>query len=176
MTGAVLLKAEVLFAAHRDGVFRYLCRIVGQTDATDLTQEVFLRVARSAVPETTTDGQRAWVFRIARNLALNHRRGTGRRPETVGLSDTSRPAAQETSAAMAEALERLSPLDRDVFLLREVAGLSYGEIAASCEISPAAVRCRLHRARQELRRLLRPLLTNESTPLVRLYDTRRTDE
>jgi RNA polymerase sigma-70 factor (ECF subfamily) len=172
MTGAALLKAQVLFAAHRDGVFRYLCRIVGQSDATDLTQEVFLRVARSAVPETTADGERAWVFRIARNLALNHRRDTGRRPETVGLADASQPAPQEASVAMKEALDRLSPLDRDVFLLREVAGLSYDEIAVSCELSPAAVRSRLHRARQQLRETLRPHLHDGNPRLVRLYETR----
>src|SRR5262245_23955701 len=172
MTGAALLKAQVLFAAHRDGVFRYLCRIVGQSEATDLTQEVFLRVARTTVPETTTDGERAWVFRIARNLALNHRRDSGRRPETVQLSDASRPPSQETSVAMKQALERLSALDRDVFLLREVAGLSYDEIAVSCEISTASVRGRLHRARQQLRQLLRPFLTDGSPRLVRLYDTR----
>jgi RNA polymerase sigma-70 factor, ECF subfamily len=172
MTGAELLKAQVLFAAHRDGVFRYLCRIVGPTEATDLTQEVFLRVSRSAVPETTSDGERAWVFRIARNLALNYRRDASRRPETVALGDAARPAAQESAAAMREALERLAPLDRDVFLLREVAGLSYDEIAVSCEITHAAVRTRLHRARQQLRRELRPHMNDGTVSVVRLYDTR----
>ena len=170
MTGAAFLKAQVLFAAHRDGVFRYLCRIVGQSDATDLTQEVFLRVARTAVPETSADGQRAWVFRIARNLALNHRRDTGRRPETVELTDASRPAAQEASIAMTQALERLAALDRDVFLLREVVGLSYDEIAVSCEITAAAVRSRLHRARQQLRQTLQPILNDAGPRHVRLYD------
>jgi RNA polymerase sigma-70 factor (ECF subfamily) len=170
MTGAAFLKAQVLFAAHRDGVFRYLCRIVGQSDATDLTQEVFLRVARTAVPETSADGQRAWVFRIARNLALNHRRDSGRRPEIVELTEASRPPAQEASTAMKQALERLQALDRDVFLLREVAGLSYDEIAVSCEISPAAVRSRLHRARQQLRQILQPVLNDVSPRHVRLYD------
>jgi len=153
-------------------VFRYLCRIVGPNEATDLTQEVFLRVARSTVPDTTADGERAWVFRIARNLALNHRRDSGRRPETVELADAARPASQETSAAMKQALDRLSPLDRDVFLLREVAGLSYEEIAGSCEISHAAVRARLHRARQQLRNELQPHLKNVSSRLVRLYEPR----
>jgi RNA polymerase sigma-70 factor, ECF subfamily len=166
------LKAQVLFTAHRDGVFRYLSRIVGPHDATDLTQEVFLRVSRSAVPETTADGERAWVFRIARNLALNHRRDTGRRPETVALSEAARPAPQETSTAMKQALDRLSALDRDIFLLREVAGLSYEEIAGSCEISHAAVRARLHRARQQLREELRPQLKDASPRLVRLYEPR----
>jgi RNA polymerase sigma-70 factor, ECF subfamily len=172
VTGAELLKAQVLFAAHRDGVFRYLCRIVGQTDATDLTQEVFLRVARTTVPETSPDGQRAWVFRIARNLALNHRRDLGWRPEILELTDASRPAPQEAVVAMAEALEHLSALDRDVFLLREVAGLSYDEIALSCEITAAGVRSRLHRARQQLRQELQPFLTTDSGKPVRLYDPR----
>lgn len=166
------MKSHVLFAAHRDGVFRYLCRVVGQHDAPDLTQEVFLRVARSPVPETSADGERAWVFRIARNLAINHRRDAARQPQTVELDDASRPASQETSMAMHQALDRLAPLDRDVFLLREMAGLSYDEISLSCEITPDAVRSRLHRARQQLRDVLQPLLNNGSTPFVRLYEPR----
>lgn len=173
MTGdPLLVKSQVLFATHRDAVYRYLCRVVGHQDAPDLTQDVFLRVARSGVPETSTDGERAWVFRIARNLALNHRRDTGRRPSTVDLTDVSRSAPQETSAAMKQALEQLAPLDRDVFLLREVAGLSYDEIAISCDISAAAVRSRLHRARQQLRHVLQPLLSDGAIQLVRLYDPR----
>jgi RNA polymerase sigma-70 factor, ECF subfamily len=166
------VKVEGLFAAYRDGVFRYLCRIVGQNDATDLTQEVFLRVARSPVPGGTADGERAWVYRIARNLALNHRRDASRRPPTVELTDAARQAPQEKSAAITEAIARLSPLDRDVFLLREMAGLSYDEVAASCEISRAGVRSRLHRARQQLREALHPFLTDSSPGLVRFYDTR----
>ena len=152
------MTVEGLFAAYRDGVFRYLCRVVGQNDATDLTQEVFLRVARSPVPAATAGGERAWVYRIARNLALNHRRDASRRPPTVELSHAARPAPQEQAAAIAEAIARLSPLDRDVFLLREVGGLSYDEIAGSCEISRAGVRCRLHRVRQQLREALHPFL------------------
>lgn len=70
--------AEMLFAAHRDGVFRYLSRIVGAGEAKELTQEVFLRVARGPVPLADGAGRRAWVFTIARNLALNRAgRGSG---------------------------------------------------------------------------------------------------
>jgi DNA-directed RNA polymerase specialized sigma24 family protein len=94
------VNAQALFTAHRDGVFRYLTRIVGPSEASDLTQEVFLRVTRAAVPETTRDGERAWVFSIARNLALNHQRDRGRRPETVELDDAARPASQDTAVAM----------------------------------------------------------------------------
>lgn len=60
--------ADVKFTAHRDGAFRYLCRIVGHEDARELTQEVFLRVARTAAPDSGESGRRASLFRIARNL------------------------------------------------------------------------------------------------------------
>lgn len=168
----LFVKPQLLFTAHRDGVFRYLCRIVGQTDATDLTQEVFLRVTRSPLPEATADGERAWVFRIARNLALNHKRDVARQPATDAEVEPARAASQEVSAAMKEALDRLPALDRDIFLLREVAGLSYAEIATACEISSDGVRSRLHRARQQLRQLLQPWMNDGSSLYVRRYDSR----
>jgi RNA polymerase sigma-70 factor, ECF subfamily len=144
-----------LFTEYRDGVFRYLCRVVGRSDtASDLTQEVFLRVARAGVPADGDLAVRAWVFKIARNLALNHLRDEVRRPTPVELVDGSRPATQEISAAIAQALADLPQVDRDVFLMRETAGLSYEEIAAACELSPDAVRSRLHRTRQHLRAAL----------------------
>ena len=144
--------ADVLFTAHRDGVFRYLCRIVGQEDARELTQEVFLRVTRAAAPETDDGGRRAWVFRIARNLALNHVRDDRRKGTTVdAVPDVGTPATQALAAVLREALDRLNPLDRDVFLMREVGGLSYEEISFACQLTADAVRSRLHRARQQLR-------------------------
>lgn len=147
--------ADVLFAEHRRGVFRYLCRIVGRTDtAHDLTQEVFLRVSRAGAPDADRAGLRAWVYRIARNLALNHLRDEHRRPAIAEAADRAEPATQELAVAIQQALDGLQTLDRDVFLLREVAGLSYGEIAGACEITVEAVRGRLHRARVELRETL----------------------
>lgn len=162
--------ADVLFSAHRDGVFRYLCRLVGYRQAGELTQEVFLRVARGPVPVADEARRRAWVFSIARNLACNHVRDDRRRGVPVDLEDAPAPPTQEVAAALREALDRLAPLDRDVFLMRETAGLSYAEIAAACDLSPDAVRSRLHRARQQLRAALSPALARTGiTPGVRLY-------
>jgi RNA polymerase sigma-70 factor (ECF subfamily) len=147
--------ADVLFTAHRDGIFRYLCRIVGQEDARELTQEVFLRVARTTLPDTGEGGRRAWLFRIARNLALNHVRDDRRRPaapETV--QEVGAPATQAITVALRQALTRLAAIDRDVFLMREVGGLSYSEISFACQLTPDAVRSRLHRARLQLRAAL----------------------
>lgn len=147
--------AELLFALHRQGVFRYLCRVVGRTDtAQDLTQEVFLRVARTRVPDADASGHRAWVFKIARNLVLNHLRDGLRHGESVALVDTPSPATQELALAIRQAVASLTEVDRDVFLLRESAGLSYGEIAEACELTVEAVRARLKRAREELRQAL----------------------
>lgn len=169
--------ADLLFAAHQDGVFRYLCRIVSPADARELTQEVFLRVARGPVPEADPGARRAWVFRIARNLALNHVRDTGRRGARVELPDVAVAPTQEAGAALREALQRLAPMDRDVFLMREVGGLSYDEIALACELTADAVRSRLHRTRQHLREALGPILrTDGASRPVRLYDKRAKDD
>src|SRR5436190_2214284 len=100
--------ADGLFAQHREGVFRYLCRSVGQADtARDLTQEVFLRVARSPVPDAEPPALRAWVFKIARNLALNHARDGQRRPEAPDPPERAGPPTQELAIALRQALERL---------------------------------------------------------------------
>jgi RNA polymerase sigma-70 factor, ECF subfamily len=140
------------YADHREGVFRYLRRIVGEPDAArDLTQEVFLRVSRAGLPDATEIGRRAWVFRIARNLALNHVRDDRRRPIAHGLPDRAIPGTQELGAALRHAIDALPALERDLFLLREIVGLRYDEMAAACDVSIETVRARLHRAREALR-------------------------
>ncbi|MCR4374314.1 MAG: RNA polymerase sigma factor [Acidobacteria bacterium] len=152
-------KTDRLFAEHRHGVFRYLCRLVGQTEsARDLTQEVFLRVARAGLPDTDAGGERAWIFRVARNLGLNFLRDGARHPQAGPLVDAASGPTQELALALHQALHTLTELDRDVFLMREVGGLSYDEIAAACHLTPTAVRSRLHRSRQHLRATLAPAL------------------
>ena len=150
-----MTEVERFCAEHHDGVFRYLRRVVGAAEsARDLTQEVFLRVSRAGVPEANDIGQRAWLFRIARNLALNHLRDGRRRPTIVSFGSAAVPATQELAVALSHAIDALPDLDRDVFLLRETAGLSYEEIAAASELPLESVRSRLHRARQTLRATL----------------------
>jgi len=150
-----LSDVERFYTDHRDGVFRYLRRVVGVSEtARDLTQEVFLRVSRAGVPDTTEIGRRAWVFQIARNLALNHLRDGRRRPTTVALVHPVVPATQELAVALHHAIASLPEVDRDVFVLRETAGLSYQEIAVACDLPIEAVRSRLHRTRQTLRESL----------------------
>jgi RNA polymerase sigma-70 factor (ECF subfamily) len=159
---------EALFVANQDRLFRYFRRAVGQTDtARDLTQDVFLRVSRTTVPTSGDREVTVWLFSIARNLALDHYRKRSRRPKPLALADEdSRPPTQDVDFAVNQALARLDDLDRDVFLMREMAGLGYQEIAGACGLTPDAVRSRIHRARLELRaQLAAPIATRRTIPM-----------
>ena len=102
-------------------------------------------------------------------------------PQLVGVKTRAgRPVVQPPDYAMYsydfmlvlnQALSTLPELDRDVFLMREMSGLSYEEIANACELTPDAVRNRIHRARLHLRevlaRSLSPLRTTQIRPIGR---------
>lgn len=161
---------EALYVANRGSLFRYFCRAVGNAEAArDLTHDVFLRVTRSVIPAAPETAVRGWLFQIARNLALDHHRSRRRRPEVDLFADSAvRSPSQDTGAAVNEALASLADVDRDVFLMREVAGLGYEEIAAACELTPDAVRSRIHRARLHLReRLSGQIAARRSLPMRR---------
>jgi RNA polymerase sigma-70 factor (ECF subfamily) len=168
--------AATLFALYHDRLRRYLGRASGETEvARDLAQEVFLRVSRVVVPVAPENQLAGWLFRIARNVALDHHRQRNRRPEeALGTFDQTKGASQETTTALNQALSMLPELDRDVFLMREMSGLSYDEIATACELTPDAVRSRIHRARVQLREILSASLSPLRT--TRIRRTGRRDE
>jgi RNA polymerase sigma-70 factor, ECF subfamily len=160
---------EHLFTAHHKGLFRYFCRAVGQAEAArDLTQEVFLRLSRTRIPAEDDGDLTGWLFRVARNLALDFHRSRLRHPSLTLVEDGGRAASQDVSAAVNEALALLPALDRDVFLMREVAGLGYEEIAGACDLTADAVRSRIHRTRLQLRdRLAAPIATSRTVAATR---------
>jgi RNA polymerase sigma-70 factor (ECF subfamily) len=147
---------DSLFARYREPVYRFLRRMLrDQPGAEDLTQETFLRALNGRYQ--ANGHERAWIFQIARNLAMDRLRANQRRPVLVEFDDgDGRSADPGLSIALDAALARLSPEDREIFLLREVAGLSYGEIAVASGLTSDAVRSRLHRARLALRAALQP--------------------
>lgn len=159
--------AEALFVEHRGRLFRYLCRAVGHAEtARDLTQDVFLRVTRASVPAAGDGEVRAWLFSIARNLALDHHRRERQARAHPPAPAGARPASQDAAAVVNEALAALPDLDRDVFLMREIGGLSYDEIATACDLTPDAVRSRIHRARLQLRDWLSaPIRARRTQPM-----------
>jgi len=146
-----------LFEAHHRAVFRFLRRATGSdADAEDLTQEVFMRVVRALPSYEERALGRAWVFRIARNIWRDRERTHRRRPpiEPLDVQTISRPARQAAGLEIDEALAQIKIEDREVFLLREMGGLGYSEIAELTGRTESAVRNRIHRARLGLRRVL----------------------
>jgi RNA polymerase sigma-70 factor (ECF subfamily) len=146
-------QAAGMFHRHRARVFRYLRRAVGSADvAEDLSQEVFLRIVRGLPAYEERQLETAWVFRIVRRVLAEHWRRPLVPPGTERMDDHAavRPATQMMRVSLDQAIEQLSPLNREILLMREVVGLSYEEIASALELSLAAVRNRLARARETL--------------------------
>ena len=151
-------RATRAFVAHRNLLFTVAYELLGSAaDAEDVLQETWLRWAD--VDLDTVRDQRAYLVRITTRQGLNRLRTLGRRRESyVGpwlpepLLTTPDVAedvelADSVSMAMLLVLETLRPTERAVFVLREVFGLEYDEIAEAVDKRPAAVRQIAHRAR-----------------------------
>ena len=165
-----MAESQALFTAHRDSLVRYLAGVVGHVEtARDLVQDVFVRVVAADSLPPTDDARRAWVFRIARNVAIDHhRRQQHRRAEPIAVEPTAGTSdSADTVVIVRQALTALDEVSRDVFLMREAAGLSYIEIASACQMTPDAVRSRIHRARLQLREYLEQPIRAASTRQLR---------
>ena len=145
-----------LFARHRRDVYRYLVRMTGQRDvADDLVQDVFLRVVRALGNGGAIGHERGWVFSIARSVLVDRHRDRQRSPTMVDeVAEPSKDGTQALAIGLSQSLARLADADREMFLLKEVGGLSYQEISSKCGCTVESVRSRLHRTRSALRALL----------------------
>ena len=151
------------FHAHKDVVFRVAYRMTGSsTVAEDIVQECFMVLWRKPAAYDARRGKmRAFLFGIARNLVL--KRWRDERPHQP-LDDDAfvcMPldiAGQERAKAVASAILTLPPLQREAVVLAEYEEMSLEEIAQATGADLAAVKSRLHRARQNLRRMLAPWL------------------
>jgi len=166
---------ETLYARYQEAVQRYLVRMVrDEAAAGDLAQETFLRVWTRSGQWDGRGAFRAWLFRIAAHVALNHLRSVRRRREQP-LELPADPLAEEESptpawmidaaslgpAGALELADRRERLFRLVEELpeekREVARLAWDaemdlrEVAEALGIPEGTVRSRLHYARKRLR-------------------------
>lgn len=150
---------EAFYRQHERDIFGYLWRVTGdEQTANDLTQEVFLRAWRQFEKLRGYERPQAWLFHVATNLALNerrHQRVAG--PATTLLGDeraSGDHAAQLADrAALRAALEALPARQRAALILREIYGYSCDEIASMLDVSRAAAKMTLSRARERLRAL-----------------------
>jgi RNA polymerase sigma-70 factor (TIGR02957 family) len=149
------------FITHRSLLFTVAYEMLGSAaDAEDVVQETWLRWAGD--DRADVRDPRAYLVRIATRQALNRMRTVARRreqyvgewlPEPLLTSpDVAEDVelAESLSIAMLTVMETLAPMERAVFVLREVFDLPYDDIAAATDKSPAAVRQIAHRAREHV--------------------------
>jgi len=162
--------AALVEATHRD-VYTLCLRILGNPDdASEATQDAYLKVYRG-LPGFRGDAMFAtWLYRVATNAAISKQRGRSRRraheaeiEEDALARVPSSSASVEDSAGIrleVDALERaiagLPDMYREAVLLRDVYGLSMEEIADQLKISETAAKVRVHRGRKRLRQAMWP--------------------
>lgn len=137
-------------------------------DADDVTAETFA-VAWRRRADIPMDGERLWLFGVARQVLANHQRATRRRGRLhLRLVTTDAPPAayedvEDTGGGLWRALAALPPDDRELLLLRAWDRLGASEIATLLGISATTVSSRLHKARRRLDRELEHQQDQETT-------------
>lgn len=157
---------------HTRRVYSICYRFTGSdSEAQDLTQEVFLRVFRSLKSFRAGEGSfSVWLARLSRNLLIDHYRRTKLDRATDSIEEQlpmleektamiSRTegmvAGREASELLQGALQKLSPELRETVILRDLEELEYREIAHVLNVPEGTVKSRLNRGRAELARILR---------------------
>jgi RNA polymerase sigma-70 factor (ECF subfamily) len=136
-----------LLERHERELFAYALRISGQrADAEDLYQDTFLAAFR-AWPPPRRGNERAWLYKIATNRAIDRERRTKRIVASVDdLALAAPERADITLLDLAGAIETLPAGQRAAFVLRKLQGLGYREIAVALECSEEAARARVSEA------------------------------
>jgi RNA polymerase sigma-70 factor (ECF subfamily) len=168
---AIPSELERDFRAHHGLVFRTAYRITGNAgDAEDVLQTVFLRMLRRGGKADPLENPESYLRRAAINAALDVIRSR-QADQTVPLpeepSDVMQTApGQADDSGLRQALGRaiagLKPRSAEIFALRFLEGFSNQEIAETLGISQVLVAVIVHRTRQQLRKQLRPYLTDRS--------------
>ena len=154
---------EVVFRSHYSGMASFVQRFVRSSDlAEELVQDVFLKLWSKREQLAEIETLRTYLFRAARNTALNYLRrvklerrwaeeqGTESEPPATFAADDE-TVEQEVAAAVKQAIDRLPPRCREIFLMSRDGGLTYAEIARSLDISVKTVETQMGRALKSLR-------------------------
>jgi len=150
------------FRLHKDVLYRFAYRMTGSRPvAEDVVQEAYLALWRKPGAYDPRRGAvRAFLLGIARNLILKRWRDERAHEELDAETPVCQPVdwpAEERAALVARAIARLPPLQRETLILAEYEEMPLEEIARATGAELAATKSRLHRARENLRRLLAPL-------------------
>jgi RNA polymerase sigma-70 factor (ECF subfamily) len=163
---------EELVQLHTKRVYAICYRFTNkESEAQDLTQEVFLRIFRTLGSFRAGEGSfTVWLTRLTRNLLVDHYRRTKNERVTDGIEEKlsvleektaqhgrtdGLVAGREASELLQGALQKLSPELREAVILRDLQEMEYREIAHALNVPEGTVKSRLNRGRAELARVLR---------------------
>jgi RNA polymerase sigma-70 factor (ECF subfamily) len=156
-----------LYQRYRTPVYRFAWRLTRSVEtAEDVTQECFIALLSGARFNARQGTLRGYLFGVARHIAFRRMRIDGRESsEPDDAPEAASPGCaldgllrEERAQAVADAVSLLPPLQREALILFEYEEFSLEEIAQAAAIEIGAVKARLHRARETLRRRLQPLL------------------
>jgi RNA polymerase sigma-70 factor (ECF subfamily) len=172
---------RLLYDRFSDRVYRVLCRMCRNSDeALDLAQDTFIRVFEKIHTFDGASGLMTWVYRIAVNEALQHRRREKRTTKILGhlawfRRDGSTEARHNDARRdLMEALALLPESERSLLVLRYIEGLTYEEMAQVLGKPSGTIASGLNRARQMLRQILHPSDTKKPRGLSIKQDGRLT--
>jgi RNA polymerase sigma-70 factor (ECF subfamily) len=159
---------QAVFDQHKDAIYRFAWRMSrSPAAAEDIAQDVFVGLLRHPERFDPARGTlRAFLLGIARNLALKHWRAEHRFEPLDDDAMVAEPFDLERGDVgdmVGRAVRALGPLQREVVILAEYEGLTLAEVARAVEADVGTVKSRLHRARENLRRMLAPLRSRQPT-------------
>lgn len=165
---------EALYDKYNGKVYGLALRMTeNPDDALDLAQEIFIRVYKSLAFFKGDSSFSTWLYSIASNACVDFSRSKNRKKadsidEALSLPDLKTPENEfekkELREAIAAAISAL-PFDmREVIVLREINGLSYGEIANALDIEVGTVKSRISRGREKLCTLLKDYGNKKGNP------------
>jgi RNA polymerase sigma-70 factor, ECF subfamily len=157
-----------LYCRHRSALFRFVCRLTGSVAlAEDVTQECFLALVQGAGFDADRGPLQGYLFGMARNLVFRRLRIAERESEepaeiAAPLDVLGELLSSERAALVADAVASLPALQREAIILFEYEELSLEQIATITGVDVGAVKARLHRARESLRKRLAALTIHDT--------------
>jgi len=147
--------ATELVRRHADALARFATSAGEREEIEELVQDTFVRAFNSIDAFRGESSLRTWLFTIERRLMLDRRRAEIRERNLVSIEGVEGSTAydaldgmvaQETATRVRAALASLSPMQREVFVMRVEQGLAYAEIATILETTEGAARVHYHNA------------------------------
>jgi RNA polymerase sigma-70 factor (ECF subfamily) len=167
-----LLRFQAVFDEFQPKILRYVSNLVGESDAEDVTQEIFIKVSRALADFRGESKLSTWLYRIATNVAIDRMRSPVYQNKTSTIAEEGvddlddrniwtgekipilewQVVRRELADCLQEYIRKLPENYRIILTLSEFEGLSNQEVADILGVTIGTVKIRLHRARERLKK------------------------